>query len=530
MRCCKRANISNIATGRAAVTRRTFLGAATSTALSALMPRGVAASFPGVPPAALINPKLLASPDELWASLEALNQGGVPRFTGNAAHRKLVDMLHDDLQQAGLEVARDSYTFPRWEVRRWGLAAIAKNGGATDLPTTFYYPHSGETDPAGITAQIAYVGKISSDGSSKPDVSGALKGKIVFVDYEIVPTDYNSWYHPWGFYPSAVTIPPKADGLGSYPHDGWSLKPYKDAGAVGVVIGWTNVSDEQATGQNWPFGQPLQGIPALLVGREAGAKIRSLARDRGQLRLTLEADVFQNSGTDSIVATLPGASSDEVIIVHTHTDGPNAIQENGGVPLVALARYFSKIPASERKRTLVFSLITGHDNSAYLPGKQGSFIDRHADLVRNAVAAMTIEHIGCRDWHDDPQHTRYLQGHENELSYAMTHHRALADLEIDSVSGTADRRVAVVDPLPTARYLGIGGSFAAIGMPTLGYFGAPSYLNIVAPDGCISKLDKALSAWSAGGICPASDKLDTADKSELQWLPPTPRRSGGSGR
>jgi hypothetical protein len=528
MRRCERVDQANTATHNAPVTRRTFMGAVSSAALSVLMPRGVAASFPGSTSTAPINPRLLSSPDELWNSLEALNQGGVPRFTGNDAHRKLVDMLHDDMQNAGLDVVRDSYIFPRWQVRKWSLTGLPASGGSSDLPTTFYYPHSGQTDPAGVTASVAYVGKISSDGSSKPDLSSDLKGKIVFVDYEIVPTDYNTWYKPWNFYPSTVTIPPQADGLGSYPHDGWSLKQYKDAGAVGVVFGWTNVSDEQATGQNWPFGQPLQGIPALLVGREVGSKIRHLAQEGGQLRLTLEADVFQNSGTDSLVATLPGATRDEVLIVHTHTDGPNAIQENGGVPLVALAKYFAKLPASRRKRTLVFSLITGHDNSAYLPGKQGSFIDRHPDLVKNAVAALTIEHIGCRDYHDDPQHTRYVQGRQDEMSYAMTHHQQLATLELDSVSGTADRRVAIVEPLPTARYLGIGGSLAATGMPTLGYFGAPSYLNIVAPDGCISKLDKTRAHGQLEAYARLLHKLDVVDKSDLKWLPPTPRRAGAS--
>jgi hypothetical protein len=490
--------------------------------------RSLAAPFPGLAQAAPVNAKVLPSADELWASLEALNQGGAPRFTGNDAHRKLVDMLHDDLQSSGLEVVRDSYTFPRWEVRKWSLTAMPKSGSPSDLPTTFYYPHSGQTDPNGVTGEIAYVGKISSDGSTKPEITGDLKGKIAFVEYEIVPTDYNSWYHPWGFYPPAVTIPPKADGLGSYPHDGWGLKPYKDAGAVGVVIGWTNVSDEQATGQNWPFGQPLQDIPALLVGRDAGAKIRRLAQEGGQLCLKLEADVFQNSGTDSIVATLPGTTRDEVLIVHTHTDGPNAIQENGGVVLTALARYFSKVPAPDRKRTIVFSLITGHDNSAYLPGKQGSFIDRHPDLVKNAVAAVTIEHVGCRDWHDDAQHTHYIAGNQNELSYAMTHHQQLANLEIDSISGTADRRVAIVEPLPKARYLGIGGSLAATGMPTMGYFGAPSYLNIVAPDGCISKLDKARAHGQLEAYARLLHKLDVAQKSDLQWLPAAVRRSGAA--
>jgi hypothetical protein len=475
-----------------------------------------------------VNPHLLPSADQLWASLEALNQGGVPRFTGNDAHRKLVDILHDGLQGAGLSVVRDSYTFPRWEVRKWSLKGLPQGGTAFDLPTTFYYPHSGQTGPEGVTAKVVYAGKIASDGSSKPDPAADLKGKIAFLDYEIVPTDYNTWYHPWGLYPSGTTIPPLADGLGSYPHDGWSLKPYKDAGAVGVVFGWTNVSEEQATGQNWPFGQSLQEMPSLLVGPIAGGRIRDLAHTGGELCLQLEADVYQQSGTDSLVGTLPGSRPDEVVIVHTHTDGPNAVQENGGAALVALAQYFAKLPQSSRNRTIIFSLITGHDNSAYLPGTQGSFVDRHPDLIKSAVAAVTIEHIGCQEWRDNADHTRYTPGHQDELSYAITHHQQLANLEIESLKGTADRRVAVVEPVPKARYLGIGGSLAATGMPTLGYFGAPSYLNIVGPDSCISKLDKSRAHGQLNEYAELLHKLDKVDKSALPWLPPSPRRSGAA--
>jgi hypothetical protein len=47
-------------------------------------------------------------------------------------------------------------------------------------------------------------------------------------------------------------------------------------------------------------------------------------------------------------------SSDEVIIVNTHTDGPNATEENGGLGILALAKYFSRLPKIERRRTLVF--------------------------------------------------------------------------------------------------------------------------------------------------------------------------------
>jgi hypothetical protein len=512
------------------LTRRQFVGVASSAALSTLvLPGAFAARLPAGGSAEAFKPHLLQPADTIWASLEAMNQNGAPRFTGNDAHRRSIDMYHSGLQEAGLDVARDSYTFPRWEVRKWSLSATPAGGSRMDLPVTFYYPHSGQTGPEGVTGTLACVGKIASDGSSKPDLSGDLTGKILLVDYEIVATNYNDWYRTWGFYPSDTTIPQKADGFGSYPHSGWSLADYKKAGAIGVIFSWTNVSDEQATGQNWPFGQPLQDIPALFVGRDTGAKIRQLASGGGAATLTLEADVFPNAGTDSLIATLPGASNDEVLIVHTHTDGPNAIQENGGVALVALAKYFSKIPQSSRKRTLVFSLISGHDNNAYLPGKQGGFIERHPDVLKKAVAAVSIEHVGCNEWHDDESHMRYAANGKPELSYAITHHETLAKLDLESMPGTTERRVAVVEPTPVGRYLGIGGSLASTGMPTLGYFGAPSYLNTVAADGCISRLSRERVYGQITTYAKLLHKLDVVSASDLKWLPAVHRSGAASG-
>jgi hypothetical protein len=510
--------------------RRQFIELASAAALSSIVPGAYAANLAGSASAVTFNPRLLPPADDVWASLEAMNQGGVPRFTGNAAHRKFVDMLESDMKGTGLQCTRDSYTFPRWEARKWSLAATPKNGSRIELPVTYYYPHSGQTGPQGVTGAMAYVGKIVSDGSSKAVLSGDLKGKILLVEYEIAARDYNEWYRPWGYYSPAVK--PELDKYVSSTMaegNGWRLGEYKNAGAVGVIFVWSNLSDGQAMGQNWPFGQPIQGLPALLVGRDTGTKLRRLASEGATATLTLEADVFQNAGTDSLVATLPGASSDEVLIVNTHTDGPNAIQENGGVMLVALAKYFSKVPQSSRRRTLVFSLASGHDNGAYVPGKQGGFIERHPDLVKKAMASVAVEHFGCREWRDDASHTHYTATGNDELTYAMTHHQLLAKLELETAPGTAERRVAAVEPTPQGRYLGVGGSLAGLGMPTLGLYGSPTYLNMVAADGCMSKLTKAHMYGQITATAKLLHKLDATPASDLKWLPPTPRRAVTSG-
>src|SRR5262249_22424995 len=153
---------------------------------------------------------------------------------------------------------------------------------------------------------------------------------------------------------------------------------------------------------------------------------------------------------------------------NTHTDGPNGIQENGGIGILSLARYLSRLPAGSRDRTIVFALTTGHYASAYVPSIKG-FIEQHPDILSKTVASLAIEHLGCREWLDDAA-MQYRPTGKDDTSFAVTRHEMLGKLVLEAVAGTADRRVAVGCPTPKGRYLGEGGTIAAKGIPTIGYF------------------------------------------------------------
>ena len=122
-----------------------------------------------------------------------------------------------------------------------------------------------------------------------------------------------------------------------------NLDQFKSAGAAGVILAWTDVSDENAEGQYAPFGHKFADCPTLWVGRRTGEELKSIAASGASATLTLQANIYPDTPTDTLYGILPGAS-DEMVLVHTHSDGPNACEENGGIGVVALAKYLSISP------------------------------------------------------------------------------------------------------------------------------------------------------------------------------------------
>src|SRR5271165_3872610 len=101
------------------------------------------------------RPTLLPSQKEVWDQVNWMAQLG-PKFTGNKAHTQFVEFLATGLQSLGLDVARDHYTFPRWEAKRWGISVHPASGEKLNIPVTSYWPYSGQTPREGVTGELAY--------------------------------------------------------------------------------------------------------------------------------------------------------------------------------------------------------------------------------------------------------------------------------------------------------------------------------------------------------------------------------------
>jgi hypothetical protein len=428
--------------------------------------------------AAGFRPELLPSQRVVWDQQVWMAKLG-PKYTGNQAHATFVDFLATEFKTAGCDVVRDGYRLPRWDARRTAITVAPDSGRPFAAPVTSYFPYSGQTPAAGVTGDLVFA------GSSPKFTLTDLRGKVAVIEFATATREWSRLYTAWGIHPADDSFPGAYRPARGAVND---LTPFQKAGAVAVILAWTDISDANAADQYTPFSRPPQGIPGLYVGRDTGARLKALAAAGAKATVVLEAEVFPDTPTDTLIATLAGASADEIVIVNTHTDGPNATEENGALGILALAKYFSKIPKSQRRRTLVFPLTTGHFAGPWVPSIRG-VIEKHPDLISRAVAAITVEHLGCREWLDDTA-MRYQASGRNEWSVAITPDRTMGELFVAALEGSRDR-AGVVNPV-NGGWLGEGGSLSRAGIPTIGYIPQPNYLLAGPADGCIDKLSAEL--------------------------------------
>jgi hypothetical protein len=465
------------------ITRKEFVAGAGG--LSALFPSlGMAAPFAtGSLPE--ISSGNLASADELWKWLQQL-AGWCPAGSGSAGQRAFVTFLDDQLRSAKITPQRKSFKINYWEPKTWALKVSDEQ-----LHVTGYRPYSGPTSPTGVTAPLYFAGTAPS-----LDYSGA-SGKIVVVETAPAPIRGSSLVgrttsgrgagEAVGTYPSNASVPDTDYGALYAFITAPDLKEAQQAGARGVVYIWNNVSDGNAEDQAAPFTSPPNPVPAVWVGQTTGRKLKEFAASHSSATLTMHAIEHPDTPTDNIWGVLPG-KTDEAIIINTHTDGCNACEENGALGVVALAKYFAKVPPAQRNRTLVFLMTTGHFAHGLVRGTE-DWINTNPDFMKKAVACVTIEHLGANEWVDEPSLNRYKPSGQYEWGLIYTPRPAEGHLALKALEGTEANNILVFRP--AGRYGGEGGAFFRAGIPTISYIPTPQYL-FVEPrtGGAIDKLDK----------------------------------------
>jgi hypothetical protein len=306
----------------------------------------------------------------------------------------------------------------------------------------------------------------------------------------------------------------------------------KNAGVLGVVIAWTGLPDDEVINQYNPFttsypaasGLPAPGdpgCPAVWVSDAAGTELAALAAGgQATATLVLTADITTGAATETVWGWLKGSgNTGEHIIINTHTDGPNAVEENGGLGLLALARNLAALPA--RNRDVYFALVTGHFqlpqfsrtmvNLAHPEVGQGAvstWMAGHPDIWQAAVLGVTVEHLGATMWTDDPVTGQYVPAGGSEWGTACTMPReviSLANAEQDAylaavrsvnASGWPDYPVATVRPGAIPAYFGEGSSLYAAGLGTVSL--CPCLPTCCRPGMRSSRRCSTWTSWTSG--------------------------------
>lgn len=416
------------------------------------------------------------SKERVLTGIETMNRFGL-RLTGSRGHQNFVNYLKDEIHKMGLKTYSDLYSFDRWEEKHSSIRILDSHCDE-EIEVTSAWPYSGETDEFGITEEVVEI--FGKHINYLP-----ARGKIALVkvkDLAKVPTGFA--FNRRKSYPQDVTLPknykgPVADSFVKIPF----ISVAKSMGVKAVICIWEGMSNEMVKGQYLPFIMNYQGIPALWVGEESGNKLKAAARAKKKINLVLTAEKEKNAKTESFYVVLEGKNKKEAIIVNTHTDGINCVEENGPVALLEMLRH---VKDAEFEKTLIFVFVTGHfrlpsfkQNDMQASSK---WLKNHRDMWDGkkghiqAVASVGVEHLGCTEWKDIDGIYQCTNPVDTELVY--TANKAMDSVYYASLANrTAVRTVTVKGH--NFLHFGEGQPPRNVGIPDISLVTAPDYLTAV---------------------------------------------------
>ena len=413
---------------------------------------------------------LSPSADDYWAAVNAMYQGG-PRLTGSPAHTAFLDEVSAELSAAGFAVQRDALPFTRWDVSNgtYSLVITDADGVRLDIPVAYPYVRSGLTPPGGLTFPLR-------SGALLPDRSGHIhvtSGTMTVLG----PTGCAS-----------------------------------ESEATVCCI--SNTPHVQLKGDYQPFtpGIPQKQIPTLMVGSDQCARVQAAAA--AGLSATLTLTGTQAPGETSHVWGVLQGRSDDTVMLGVHSDGQNAVEENGIPSLLLMAKYFASLPLSSpyRARSLGFAAVAGHMDYDVPHHETQGFAALHSgsagggdNLMARVVVAVAPEHFGTMQWHFDKASGEYVATGKPCEYTAYGSNLALEGLVKGALNGAnASSFVAITGPLPLEAGSALG--WREHGVPTIGGISLPDYL-VNLDHGGPDKLDKRRFFSFASGYMDAIGQL-----------------------
>lgn len=259
------------------------------------------------------------------------------RLPGTDADREGMAYMTRQFEALGMTVERFPYVLPHdWRPTSFSASYTTANGQSVSLATVFPVADTKATGPQGLTAEAIWVGV----GSGADLLGRDVKGKAVII---------YSTFVPGGRSHSA------SDRAGLFNANTRAA----ELGAAVIV----NVMGVPGNGQFQPEGGNTQ-VPHFTLSQDEGfaLKERLDAGEKVTMRFTLVVAEPTNLETAYTIATLPGMSEEQIVIM-THTDGYfQAATDNaaGMASALEIARFYAQVPRGQRPRTITFIQFPDH--------------------------------------------------------------------------------------------------------------------------------------------------------------------------
>lgn len=454
------------------------------------------------------------SKEAMFEGVCKMNSFGT-RLTGSKGHNDFINWLKEEIRKMDISVYSDPFWFRRWE-EKFSSIKIIEGDDIINIPVSSAYPYSGETDQEGITEELVHV-------KSLKDIT-KITGKIAVFDIKNV-----------NFLPSEIAF----DKRSSYPDDVVLEKKYegpvitsfvqcfygvisKLSKAKAVILIWSGLHDDMIEGQYLSFIADYQKIPMLWVNETNGKKLIEAAEKHKKARFVLEAEIDEHAQTESFYCIIKGKNQKENVIINTHTDGTNCVEENGPIALLELMR---NMKDTLPERTHIFLFTTGHFRLPHFEdirtgGFQSSsrWLAMHRELWDGkgthlkCVANLTIEHLGCLEWRDIDGEYKYTGKPEIDLVY--TGNKFMDKLYIDTVKERNTIRTMTLRG-HNMLHFGEGQNFFNMGIPEISLVPAPYYLCTVSESHEMEKFDIDLMVEQTETFAKIIEKIEGITSKEL---------------
>jgi hypothetical protein len=320
------------------------------------------------------------------------------RNVGTEGHEETQAWVESHFRRYGLEdVHHEEFELgPVWNPTSWSIAFTVQ-GRTFELESARPPEKARSTPPEGLEYELVWVG-----GGSEADYIGRdVTGQAVLIQDVPLP----------GTLRHTIAI------------EGAVARAYeKGAAAVGIVYG---ISD------NFAVWQRTGGRPGFNLGYEDGMRLRDMLGEgqRVTVRLHLESQELTGRTAASVWGTLPGQSDEEILVI-AHMDGyfQSALDNGSGLAvMIGLLDHFSRVPESQRPRTIKFLGSVGHHSG---PGTR-QLSDDPETRLSSTVFAINLEHVAVA-------RTKYwgprlrLMNAVSPMRWWLNSSRAVLDIVLDS--------------------------------------------------------------------------------------------------